>query len=74
MKSTRRCLAVLLVGAGILVQGCATVAPWERGNLAKAEMNFDHNPAQTEMRSHAFSAREASVSGNSGAGGGCGCY
>lgn len=74
MKLSRRGLAALLIGAGILVQGCAAVAPWERGNLAKAEMAFDPNPAQSEMRSHAFSAREASVSGNPGAGGGCGCY
>jgi hypothetical protein len=69
-----RGLAVLLLAACILLPGCASVAPWERGNLAKPQMGFDRNPAQSELRSHAYSAREAAASGNTGAGGGCGCY
>ena len=74
MKWSRRGLGVLLLGACVLLPGCASVAPWERGNLAKQHMAFDRDPAQTEMRSHAYSAREAAAAGNTGSGGGCGCY
>ncbi|MFO1312926.1 MAG: DUF4266 domain-containing protein [Burkholderiales bacterium] len=54
--------------------GCANVPPWERGNLAKPQMAFDLDPAQSALRAHAYSSREAAASGITGAGGGCGCY
>jgi uncharacterized protein DUF4266 len=60
---------------GIGLPGCTTVAPWERGILAKSEMALDPNPLQSYMRSHNFGAREASASANAhGGGGGCGCF
>ena len=59
----------------MLLTGCASVAPWERGNLAKPEMALDAHPSQTLFRSHAYSSREAAQSsGSTGSGGGCGCY
>ena len=73
MKLSRRGLATLFLGACIFLPGCASVAPWERGNLAKPQMAFDLNPAQSELRAHAYGSREAGASGNAGAGGGCGC-
>lgn len=54
--------------------GCASVPPWERGNLAKPQMAFDLNPTESALRAHAYSSREAAASGVVGAGGGCGCY
>jgi hypothetical protein len=57
----------------LLLPGCATVAPWERGNLAKPQMAFDLNPAQTALREHAYDSREAAIGGDAAAGGGCGC-
>jgi hypothetical protein len=74
MKRSRRGVFILFLGTCIFLPGCASVAPWERGNLAKEQMAFDRNAAQSELRSHAYSAREAAASGNVGAGGGCGCY
>ena len=74
MNRSRRALAVVLVGACLLLEGCASVAAWERGNLAKPQMSFTRDSAQSELRAHAYSAREAAASGNTGAGGGCGCY
>ena len=56
------------------VTAVAVAQQWERGNLAKPQMEFDRNPAQSELRAHAYSAREAALSGSAGAGGGCGCY
>ena len=56
-----------------LLGGCASVPPWERGNLAKPQMAFDPNPTESALRAHAYSSREAAPSGPVGAGGGCGC-
>lgn len=70
----------ILMRAGIaltcvaLLGGCASVPPWERGNLAKPQMAFDLNPTESALRAHAYSSREAAASGPVGAGGGCGCY
>jgi starvation-inducible outer membrane lipoprotein len=74
MKLSRQGLGALVLGACILLPGCATVPPWERGNLAKPQMAFDLNPAQTALREHAYGSREAAISGDAAAGGGCGCY
>ena len=57
-----------------LLGGCASVPPWERGNLAKPQMAFDLNPTESALRAHAYSSREAAASGPVGGGGGCGCY
>ncbi|WP_242447147.1 DUF4266 domain-containing protein [Nitrosomonas supralitoralis] len=52
-----------------------SVAPWERGNLAKTQMEIDPYPLQSEMQSHNYSSREAAPSHKSSSGGGgCGCY
>lgn len=74
MRGTFRHGTVLALGACLLLTGCATVQPWERGNLATPQMAFDLNPAQSALRAHAYNAREASTSGASAIGGGCGCY
>jgi len=55
------------------ITGCS-VAPWERGNLAKPQMALDSHPLQTEFRGHAYGSREAATGSSVGAGGGCGCY
>jgi len=53
--------------------GCTSVAPWERGNLAKQEMSLSPNPNLNKFRDHIFTSKEASQGGHGGAGGGCGC-
>jgi hypothetical protein len=60
---------------GVVLQGCAQVAPWQRGNLAKPQMALDPYPMLSELRGHNYGSREAATggAGNSG-GGGCGCY
>lgn len=66
--------AVWLLGMGFLLSGCAPVAPWERGNLAKPHMALDPYPLQSAMRAHNYGAREAASGGTGSSGGGCGCY
>lgn len=65
---------LILICSLILLPGCSTVAPWERGNLAKPQMAAEPNPMQRLMLDHAYSSREAGSAGAAGAGGGCGCY
>jgi len=62
-------LACVLAGG----QGCAHVAPWERGNLAKKEMSPSPTPNLSKLRDHIFFSREAAQGGHGGTGGGCGC-
>ncbi|NBQ68911.1 MAG: DUF4266 domain-containing protein [Nitrosomonadaceae bacterium] len=75
MKLTRYAAIAFAFIMWFGVTGCVHVAPWERGNLAKPQMDIDPNPLQTEMQSHNYSSREAAPSHKSSAGGGgCGCY
>ncbi len=65
----------LMFGLCIALAGCVNVAPWERGNLAKPQMEVDPHPLQSEIQSHNYSSREAAPSHKSSTGGGgCGCY
>lgn len=67
-----RVAAILLLS--LSATGCAPVAPWERGNLAKPHMALDPYPMQSASRAHIYGSREAAAGGNSAEGGGCGCY
>lgn len=58
----------------VALAGCAPVAPWQRGNLAKPQMAPEPHPAQRAMQDHVYGSREAGAAGASGQGGGCGCY
>jgi hypothetical protein len=70
-----RLLDFLILLLVVMVSGCVSVAPWERGILAKPQMALDPNPLQTGTRMHNYGSREAGASTNSeGGGGGCGCY
>ncbi len=74
MKRTQRALGVLLLGLGMGLAGCAQVAPWERGRLAKPHMALEPNPLQRAIREHTYMSREAALGGSTASGGGCGCY
>ena len=64
----------ILCGALVVgLAGCAPVAPWERGTLAKPHMALDPRPSQTAMVGHVRSSREGATGSISGSGGGCGC-
>lgn len=70
-RGLRRGVLLACVLAGI--QGCSTVQPWERGNLARKEMSPSPTPALSGLRGHIFFSREGSQGGHAGTGGGCGC-
>jgi len=65
-------LAALALGLG----GCAGVAPpqpWEKGQLAQPEMQFDANRLDARNEQHVYQSKEAAAGGGGGGGGGCGC-
>lgn len=71
---TKPVFRALLLGLGVGLSGCAPVAPWERGNLAKPHMALEPNPTLRALREHTYMSREAALGGGVAAGGGCGCY
>ena len=66
----RIALLVLILGA---LSGCETVEPWERGTLAKPEMQFDADVIEGRLRGQVYTSKEAASGGAGAAGGGCGC-
>lgn len=57
----------------LMSAGCATVQPWQRGDLARAEMAFEPDPVLSAYRRHTEFSKEAASGGASLGGGGCGC-
>ena len=71
---SRSVLSVLAVAAVTLVlSGCESVQPWERGRLARPEMQLDPNALQTGLYEQVYDSKEASSGGTRTAGAGCGC-
>lgn len=59
-----------------LFLGCASTGPkpWEKGNLAKEQMQLDGGDSlQLQVNEHVFSSKEGSFGGGGVGGGGCGC-
>lgn len=57
----------------ILLSGCETVQPWERGTLARPEMQWRTDVMEAQLRDQTFASKEAASGGGGAAGGGCGC-
>ncbi|SFE54423.1 DUF4266 domain-containing protein [Nitrosomonas sp. Nm166] len=75
IKKNRYAFIKLILALSMVLSGCVNIAPWERGNLAKPQMELDPHPLQSELQSHNYSSREAAPSHKSSSGGGgCGCY
>ncbi|MDP1558994.1 MAG: DUF4266 domain-containing protein [Nitrosomonas sp.] len=75
MKIQRSILTILILAVSVGLSGCISLAPWERGNLAKPQMALDPHPMQSVIRAHNYGSRESGASVNAaGGGGGCGCF
>lgn len=70
MKTARLFLLALIASTAA---GCATVQPWQRGELANATMAWEPDPLRAGLAGHVYSSKEASAGGAGLAGGGCGC-
>ncbi len=62
-----------IVIAALMLGGCANVAPYQRGYLARESMALDPNPGMAKALEKTYSAKEAASGGASVGGGGCGC-
>ena len=59
-----------------LLAGCATIEPpkpWEKGQLAKPEMQFDYDRLDARAQTHIYTSKEGASGGYGIGGGGCGC-
>ena len=63
----------LFVLSIIALTGCQTVETWERGILAKEEMQWQASTMEARFRQQMFNSKEASSGTSGAAGGGCGC-
>ena len=55
---------------------CASMEPpkpWEKGNLARPDMQFDYDRLDTKTQQHIYTSKEAATGGYGVGGGGCGC-
>lgn len=57
----------------LLVCGCTTVAPYQRGHLARPEMAFEASAGIAKAMEKTFPAKEAASGSGAVGGGGCGC-
>jgi hypothetical protein len=64
---------VLGLALVVALGGCETVEPWERGTLAREEMQWQSDVMEARLRAQTYTSKEASAGGSGAAGGGCGC-
>jgi hypothetical protein len=70
---TIKCCALLAALAACA--GCANVGvkPWQRGVLARDDMQVVSEPLDASIDEHIYFSKEASSGGQGFGGGGCGC-
>lgn len=70
----RRLAAMMSAIAAVTVaSGCASVQPWQKGNLSKKEMAFDGDALEVRYQLHIYFSKENASGGYGVGGGGCGC-
>ncbi len=72
----KKLLAVFALIGFSMLAGCSNlgqVSPWEKNNLAKAEMTFGGDPLDERFVQHIYGSKENSSGGYGVGGGGCGC-
>jgi uncharacterized protein DUF4266 len=57
----------------LALAGCASVAPYQRGYLARPGMSFEESAAMAKTMEKVFVAKEAASGSASVGGSGCGC-
>ncbi len=73
VRVVSRWLPWLALAGALAAGGCATVQPWQRGQLANPCMVFDANGHQVAFDTHWQTAREGAAGGFGVQSGGCGC-
>jgi hypothetical protein len=76
IKTQKKLMSSLLLVALIAsITGCSSlgVKPWERDQLARADMALNSEKLDIALDDHIYFSKEGSSGGRSLAGGGCGC-
>ena len=79
MRGYRSYVIGLLIALGLgSLTACShlqpqAVKPWQRGVLARDNMQLVTNPVQQGLNEHIYFSKEAASGGNGIGGGGCGC-
>jgi hypothetical protein len=75
MKSVRGMVTLTACAIVSQLAACASVGvePWQRGTLAREEMQVTSDPLESSVDDHIYFSKEASSGGRSYGGGGCGC-
>jgi hypothetical protein len=72
----RRRDTLVLIALALACGGCASFdppQPWEKGDLAKPDMQFDPDPLAAKAKQHIYQSKEGAGGGYGVGGGGCGC-
>lgn len=72
MRHVRMAVA-LAAATAVAAAGCAPVAPYQRGYLARPDMALEESAGTAKALEKTFAAKEAASGGGSVGGGGCGC-
>ena len=67
--------AGLIAGLALALSACSSVGakPWQRGALARPDMQVEADPVLAGLDDHIYFSKEASSGGRGFGGGGCGC-
>jgi len=63
----------VVVLAILILTSCESVQPWERGTLARPEMQLSADQLGGALYEQVYYSKEASSGGTGAAGAGCGC-
>ena len=63
---------LLVISVVFCLSGCQAVEPWQRGLLARPEMQLEPDRLQAKLNSQVYFSNEASSGSNDVAGAGCG--
>lgn len=70
----RELLLASFATVAVTLSGCAHVAPYERGELARPGMDVQQREAlRGSFYKHVYDSREGAMATSEHAGGGCGC-
>lgn len=67
---------LLVLATFAALGGCASFAPpqaWEKGYLARPDMQFDYDRLDAKNQRQIYSSKEGATGGYGLSGGGCGC-
>lgn len=65
--------ATALVAALGACSAYAPPKPWEKGTLARPEMQLDRDALDARLEEHVYTSKEVATGGRGIGGGGCGC-